>query len=402
MPYILYKTNGNTLVTVDDGAVDTTTSLTFVGKNYSGYGQIQNENFVKLLENFANATAPAKPVQGQLWFDISTSNRRLNVCYDGKNFKSVASIIHQSTDPSLTTTPSDGDFWWNTSTKQVNAWNGGSSSWVLIGPATSTEALSSWISASETPQEDAEASYAILKANIGYTPIAVISDTEFTPLENSGIYQNFPTVKAGITLAGADANGSTIVSGNVLWGTASESLRASTATSVAVSVTTTGTYYVPFASGYSGNQPLYSTSTITYDAYTQVLNATATAARFADLAERYEADTIYEVGTVVVIGGEKEVTVTTRYADTRVAGIVSKNPAYMMNSEAGTDETHPYIALKGRVPCKVVGAIKKGDLLVTSDQPGYATLAYGPHAGSVIGKALEDHSEGFGVIEVKV
>ena len=402
MPYILYKTNGNTLVTVDDGAVDTTTSLTFVGKNYSGYGQIQNENFVKLLENFANATAPAKPVQGQLWFDIATDNRRLNVCYDGKNFKSIASIIHQSTDPSLTETPSDGDFWWNTSTKQVNAWNGGSNSWVLVGPATSTEALSSWVSASETPQEDVEASYAILRANIGYTPIAVISDTEFTPLENSGIFQNFPTVKAGITLAGADANGSTIESGNVLWATAAESLRASTATSVAVNVTTTGTYYVPFASGYSGDQPLYSTSTITYNAYTQVLNATATSARYADLAERYEADDVYDVGTVLVIGGEKEVTVTTRYADTRVAGIVSKNPAYMMNSEAGSDETHPYIALKGRVPCKVVGTIKKGDLLVTSDQPGYAALAEGTYAGSVIGKALESHSEGFGIIEVLV
>ena len=123
---------------------------------------------------------------------------------------------------------------------------------------------------------------------------------------------------------------------------------------------------------------------------------------YADLAERYEADAIYEPGTVLVIGGSKEVTTTTKYADTRVAGIVSKNPAYMMNSEAGTDETHPYIALKGRVPCKVVGSILKGDLLVTSTRLGHAEKANGFLSGAIIGKALEDNFEGSAVIEVLV
>jgi hypothetical protein len=74
----------------------------------------------------------------------------------------------------------------------------------------------------------------------------------------------------------------------------------------------------------------------------------------------------------------------------------------MMNSEAGTDETHPYIALKGRVPCKIVGPINKGDLLVTSSVAGYAEKAIGHLSGAIIGKALESNSEGFGVIEVKV
>jgi hypothetical protein len=74
----------------------------------------------------------------------------------------------------------------------------------------------------------------------------------------------------------------------------------------------------------------------------------------------------------------------------------------MMNSEAGTDKTHPYIALKGRVPCKVAGYIEKGDLLVTSAHPGYAVAAKSVAAGSVIGKALGGQSEGFGVIEVLV
>ena len=146
----------------------------------------------------------------------------------------------------------------------------------------------------------------------------------------------------------------------------------------------------------------YKSSGITYNPADRVLYTIASAARYADLAERYEADAVYEPGTILIIGGEKEVTTTAVYADTRVAGIVSRNPAYMMNSEAGTDETHPYIALKGRVPCKVVGSINKGDLLVTSTYPGYAGSATHPNAGTIIGKALGSQSEGFGVIEVLV
>jgi hypothetical protein len=127
-------------------------------------------------------------------------------------------------------------------------------------------------------------------------------------------------------------------------------------------------------------------------------------ATYADLAERYEADAAYEFGTVLMHGGEKEVTIATFAATTAVAGIVSKNPAYMMNSDAGTDETHPYIALKGRVPCKIVGPIKKGDLLVASGyKAGYAVKKQ-EHDSSdaVIGKALENFEGSFGVIEVKV
>jgi len=141
---------------------------------------------------------------------------------------------------------------------------------------------------------------------------------------------------------------------------------------------------------------------IYYNPSSNVLNVTATSARYADLAERYEADAVYDEGTVLVLGGEKEVTVTSTFADTRVAGIVSKNPAYMMNSEAGTDETHPFIALKGRVRCKVQGYINKGDLIVTSSTPGYGIAASNVFGGAIIGKALGTQSEGFGVIEVLV
>jgi hypothetical protein len=126
-------------------------------------------------------------------------------------------------------------------------------------------------------------------------------------------------------------------------------------------------------------------------------------ATYADLAERYAADAKYTAGTVLVVGGDKEVTLTTERASTAVAGIVSTNPAYMLNSDAGNDDSHPYIALKGRVPCRVVGPIIKGELLVTSRKAGYAEAAQmGDSPNAVIGKALEDFEGSDGVIEIKV
>jgi hypothetical protein len=134
-----------------------------------------------------------------------------------------------------------------------------------------------------------------------------------------------------------------------------------------------------------------------------IMTGTATAARYADLAERYATDKEYPVGTVVVFGGDKEITVSNIKMDTRVAGVISANPAYMMNCEAGSDATHPYVALAGRVPCRVVGKIKKGDMLVSSGIAGVAIATDNPRMGSMIGKALEDYdSDHIGTIEVVV
>jgi hypothetical protein len=127
-----------------------------------------------------------------------------------------------------------------------------------------------------------------------------------------------------------------------------------------------------------------------------IVHGTATSANYADLAEKYLTDTEYDVGTVVKIGGEKEVTASTWGC--RAIGVVSANPAYMMNSglEGGT-----YIALKGRVPVKVIGRIKKGDDLIASDN-GYAVMAV-PHASRVFAVALEtSNDEGPKVIEALI
>jgi hypothetical protein len=124
-------------------------------------------------------------------------------------------------------------------------------------------------------------------------------------------------------------------------------------------------------------------------------------ATYADLAEFYEGDQDYEPGTVLVFGGDKEVTTTTVFNDTRSAGVVTTNPAYVMNAEQTGIKV--CLALAGRVPVKVVGKVKKGDMLTTSATPGYAVKATDPKLGSIIGKALEDkeYTEA-GIIQVAV
>ena len=132
------------------------------------------------------------------------------------------------------------------------------------------------------------------------------------------------------------------------------------------------------------------------------ITAVATEAQYADLAEKYEADQNYQPGTVVVFGGEKEITVTDIENDYKVAGVISTDPAYKMNCDA----EGLYVALRGRIPCKVIGPVKKGDVLVTSNRPGFAKASDQPHfvsASCMVGKALQDHdTPSEGVIEIVV
>jgi hypothetical protein len=148
---------------------------------------------------------------------------------------------------------------------------------------------------------------------------------------------------------------------------------------------------------------------LTYNPSTKTMTTTnfagtATTALYADLAERYLADAEYSPGTLLEFGGTQEVTRTVLSHSVRVAGVVSTDPAYLMNS--GLEGTFvSSVALTGRVPCSVVGTIRKGDRLVASDIPGVATALdinkYQP--GSIVGKALEDYnSDQVGIITAVV
>ena len=145
------------------------------------------------------------------------------------------------------------------------------------------------------------------------------------------------------------------------------------------------------------------TSSLKYaNVYATTFRGTATEAYYADLAENYNADAKYEPGTVLVFGGDAEVTTTSVKGDRRVAGVVSTNPAYLMNSHAEGDNVVA-LALQGRVPCKVIGKVAKGDMLVASAVPGYAMVDNDSKIGTVIGKAVETKvNSDKGVVEVVV
>ena len=128
--------------------------------------------------------------------------------------------------------------------------------------------------------------------------------------------------------------------------------------------------------------------------------ARATSAQYADLAEKYTADTDYDPGTVVIFGGNNEVTISNAVGDHRVAGVVSTNPAHVMNS--GLTSQHVVtVALTGRVPTRVLGPVCKGDLMVSSTN-GYAQACNQPLIGSIIGKSLENLLDSTGIIEIVV
>ena len=135
------------------------------------------------------------------------------------------------------------------------------------------------------------------------------------------------------------------------------------------------------------------------DMYATYFHGQATTATYADLAENYRADQEYEVGTVLSFGGSWEVTQSNKKVDTRIAGVVSTAPAYLMNADQQGEFVTP-VALMGRVPCKVQGAVRKGDMLVSAGN-GRARVVDTPLMGSVIGKALAD-SDGDNIIEVVV
>jgi hypothetical protein len=128
---------------------------------------------------------------------------------------------------------------------------------------------------------------------------------------------------------------------------------------------------------------------------------TSTTAKYADLAENYLADDIYAPGTVLDFGGVQEVTLSTTDGSTRIAGVVSTNPAYLMNGNSIENLTMAAVALQGRVPTKVTGIVRKGDMMVSAGD-GSARAESDPVLGSVIGKALADFDGDTGVIEVVV
>jgi hypothetical protein len=224
MPYQVDRFNGTFLVSVADGTVDTTTDIRLLGKNYAGYGEVQNENFLHLLENFANTNPPPKAINGQIWFDSSSKKLKY---YDADNTKwrTTGSLEVSSAAPVKMNV---GDFWYDTSADQLYSWNG--NSFVLIGPQP-TVAGGQTATAVAIVKGTNGINYNIVKllAGAGDT-VAIVSNDAFTlDLTPSAPVQNFipgfEQIKKGVNLVNTNGTTGITTGDTTFWGTASNSLK---------------------------------------------------------------------------------------------------------------------------------------------------------------------------------
>ena len=217
MPYNINKFNGVKVATVEDGTVDNTLDIKLVGKNYAGYGEIQNENMVHMLENFAGTTAPPRKITGQLWYD--SLGKKLKF-YDGTQFRTTGGAEVGQTQPSGL---SVGDFWFNTSTNQLFAWDG--DEYILVGPQAVENAGATELR-SESVFDDQNIARPIVKAYVNAAVVFIISNSGFNLRSDSPLRTDnaFTLIKKGITLANTNSYGiSDDLSNNpwILWATAS-------------------------------------------------------------------------------------------------------------------------------------------------------------------------------------
>lgn len=485
MAYTVNKTNGSVLTTIADGTIDNTSDLTLIGKNYSGYGEILNENLVKLMENFASSTAPTSPLAGQLWWD--TSSGLLKV-YNGTSMKVISGSTASATQPSGVTT---GDLWWDTTNSQLKVYNG--ASFTTIGPSfTAGTGQSGAIVDSIT--DTLGSSHVVVKLFVNESLVGMISkDATFTPQVPVGGFASInPGIQLSTSISGAtfrgdatnaqlldgldsaqflrsDANDTTsgtlgvqndngitvgadndlkiYVTGidakienqredgdivfrviksvggetNVMTldgATGLASLQTSPtypdSTTKIASTAFVDTNYIRRAgdSRIAGNllpnshlsRELGSATFAWANVYAQYFRGTAITALYADVGERFAADTSYDPGTIVALGGAAEITKVSDELSEEVFGVISEKPALRMNDGAGDDETHPFVAMTGRVPVKVVGKVKKGDRLVSAGN-GLARAAKKGEANSfnTFGRSLENkNTDGEGTVTAVV
>lgn len=219
MPYQIDKYNGEPLVVVEDQTINTTaTDLRLVGRNYAGYGEIQNENIVHLLENFSNTSPPPRPLTGQIWYDSATQKLKF---YDGVDFR-VAGGAEVSALPPVGL--SVGDFWFNTVEQQLFTWTG--DQFLLVGPEKAPE-LGDTIAISEVVKDLSNTDRSILKLIVGGEIIAIISKDEFRLNSNTNPITGFSKINKGITLINLSVSDefSTTTTDQRFWGTASNSDR---------------------------------------------------------------------------------------------------------------------------------------------------------------------------------
>ena len=515
MAYIVNRFNGTQLTVVEDGTIDQTTDIKFVGRNYSGYGEVQNENYLHLLENFSGTSAPVKALDGQVWYDASTTKLKF---YTGSAWKTAGGTEVSASEP---VGLDEGDLWWSSTSNQLYGKTAGGE-FILVGPQSAGSGTTQMLSVNVLDAPDGNEK-TIIVALINDVAIYVISNEEFTlaTTQPAGtpVLTGFNVIKRGITFINTPNDGitETTESGGVdvtglnnepiIWGTASNSLKlggqpasdfltATTAnfTSIArfadagftvgdsndliVKIDTdsvtpliqngVGSKVVFGATNDGSGSPtniirvqaqdtsnpiagIYPQTTSVYnlgstderfaevhavtfngtatkastldvggtgrsastaasgntiaardsdgDLTARFFNGTATQAQYADLAEKYTTEEEHPVGTVMTVSREKFVEQEEVSAETKpctsselAIGVISENPAYLMNSEIDGQA----IALKGRVPVRCTGIVRKGEP-VYAWQDGVATTTA---TRALVGIALESNvDEGEKLVE---
>jgi len=460
MAYTINLTDGAVFAVVADGTINSASSMTLVGKNYAGYGEFLDENFIHLLENGANTTAPGAPLTGQLWYDKSTNTIKV---YNGTAFKRLNGAQASTTAPSSNIS---GDLWYDTVNEQLNVYTG--SAWVLVGPAY-TAGTGTTGAIVDTIQDTSLVDHVVIKLVVSNQVVGIVSkDTEFTP--QVGI-SGFSNVKPGITLASSisgvnqffqgtatnsqllgnlastDFMRATAVAGNVTSTVNAVEINNDNGLEIGadqdLAITVSGSTTTIAQTVLNGNLVItvndggVTTTIVNIDGanslaqfgnslavnsisktgsnavgnigsssnYFNQIFATATTALYADVAERFAADDIYQPGTVVELGGDAEITQVKQPLSNNVFGVISTRAAFLMNGGAGNNDTHPPVAMTGRVPVRVIGKIKKSDRLVSAGD-GLARAAINtseltPY--NSIGRALESKDyEEMGLVEAIV
>ena len=447
MSYTITLTDGSIFAVIPDGTINTGSSMTLVGKNYAGYGQFINDDIIRLLENGSNTTAPRAPLVGQLWWDQTTDTMKV---YNGTTFKVISGATASASAP---TSNVAGDLWYDSTNAQLNVYTGTAWILVgpaYTAGTGVTGAIPATITDTDTVSHVVVELYVeddivgIISKDASFNPQIAIPGfasnvrpgiTLATTV--SGIGQYFQgTANNANTVGNISASGFVQTTTNQTM-TGSLGILNDTGLSVGVdqdfraSVTGNDVYLrnqtqdgnlliqindggvtTTMVTMYGANNMTTirgSTTVNTAGGATAIVNgagnavgnigssssyfntvfAQATTALYADVAERFAADEIYEPGTVVELGGSAEITRVQHDASDSVFGVISTRPAFTMNGGAGDNDTHPPVAMTGRVPVKVIGIVNKGDRLISAGdgvaraaQPGEAT------SFNVIGRAL--------------
>ena len=483
MAYVINLTNGQQLTTVEDGTIDQSTTIKLVGKNYAGYGEIQNENFVHLMESFSSANSPANPLSGQVWYDSSAKKLKF---YDGSKFRTTGGAEVSSTQPVGLTT---GDFWWDTANNQLYAQDS-DGGFVLIGPDSIGDTVSAMVTAQV--RDNSQTNRTIIKGTVNDSVMFVISASEFTidSTDPSNAITGFDVIRQGLTLRNTTSGTNGVTADSTrFYGTASNADRlggvaaanfvqntpgqessfgdivrfaddgftVGAANDLAVYIDTSGTgdegvidntvgkkirFKVKSTGGVTTEpfhvaaEGLIPTATTTYDIgnanlkfrniyatafnglatnatnlqvgsnyrtgdvnatnntvavrdssgnlAANIFNGVSTSARYADLAEKYTTATETPVGTIMAVCVHEDHETDLANPGDVVIGVVSDKPAYLMNAEADGQA----LALKGRVPVRIVGPVQKGDSIHVS-QDGLGSVE---GTGDLVGIALESNS----------